>query len=67
MQVRVVEVPMDVFEERLMCECGGQFRAFGGVMLSNPPQQDHYCDSCGRHKRVRGEPYPRTTFRARVT
>lgn len=67
MQVRVVEVPMDVFEERLMCECGGQFRALPSFTLNIKPQQDHYCDSCGKHKRVRGEPYPRTTFRARVT
>lgn len=59
----VKQQELDVVEERLFCECGGEMKFNGMELLSSPPQYDHYCEKCNATERTRGVHYPRIAYR----
>ena len=57
----VKRTPVTWFLERLMCECGGEFRSTGMILTSNPCQYSMQCDKCGAGE-TRYENYPRVMW-----
>ena len=58
-ETHVAQVPVHTFRERMICECGGEMKGHGTVMLSSPAQQVHACEQCGRSKTICEPFYPR--------
>ena len=50
---------MKTFLLKMICECGGEFRAGNEVLMSYPPQYPHKCTKCGEERTFSGKSYPR--------
>ena len=57
----VTKTPIAWNLERLICECGGEFKSTGIVLDSYPPQYPLRCDKC-RAGETRDERYPRVAW-----
>lgn len=41
------ETPLEAFEVRAFCDCGGEMKPGREVLAMNPPLYPHTCDKCG--------------------
>lgn len=57
-------IPVQVIQEKLMCDCGGEMRTAGRMRPTYPPQTLHVCPDCGAEEWVGGGiTYPRTIYK----
>ena len=42
------EIEVKTFRVRAFCECGGEFKDTGCVLMSYPPQYVHACEKCNK-------------------
>ena len=57
--MKITETIVQSIQERAYCECGGELKATGYALASNPPQFGHRCDACGRSVMLFDAQYPR--------
>lgn len=43
-------IELKTYKVRATCECGGEFLPTGIVLMTNPCQYPHKCNSCGKEE-----------------
>lgn len=60
--LRTVRTKTEAYRVELPCEeegCDGMIESCAGVVLmSNPPQNPHKCNKCGKERYITGVTYP---------
>ncbi len=57
-------VPIDSYEKRALCECGGELQSCGGRLRTNPALYLHRCKGCDKRYQL-DTIYPRVIHRER--
>ncbi len=64
MNTTIKEVPVRVFQRKLICECGGEMEWTGATKPMHPPLYIHKCtnENCRKEEYVKAGRYPRTRY-----
>ena len=62
--MKILQTPVNVVMEYMICDCGEKMEWTGQALMSNPAQYPHKCNDtkCGKEETARGEPYPRIKY-----